>query len=168
MKSSRIIAIAIPIIILLIVGGLKVWFSNTPLHLNFDNPNDPVVKVYNSVTECGLAQKQVYLVFEEYQQTFDEPPSDIWDLVNKINHTNRIYVCPAADEHEAGQYTYKLYPENYGNANAVFIEESRNAHANCFTLWLRGIKPCVKTMGDGTIQQFKNGQVATMQVHDNK
>ncbi len=168
MKNRPKVVIALSLIILLTVIGLKIWFSNTPLHLNFDNPNDPVVKVYNSVAECAVAQQQVYLVFEEYQQSFDEPPSDIWDLVNKINHTNRIYVCPAAGKQDHNLYTYKLYPENYGKSNAVLIEESRNAHANCFELWIRGIKPCVKTMGDGTIHLFNDGQVVTMQVHDSK
>jgi hypothetical protein len=144
------------------VIGLKIWISNTPLHLDFDDHNDPVVRVYNSAAECAVAQKQVYLVFEKYQQTFDEPPSDIWDLVEKVNHTNRIYVCPAAGKHDHNLYTYRLYPENYGKSDAVFIEESRNSHGNCFRLWIRGIKPCVETMGDGTIHLFNDGQVVTM------
>jgi hypothetical protein len=59
--------------ILLIIIGLKIWIHNTPLDLNFDNPNDPVVKIYNSVAECAQAQKNVYLVFEEYQRTYGKP-----------------------------------------------------------------------------------------------
>ena len=163
MKRSRKVAIAIVMTTLVIVGGLKVWIFSPPLHLNFDGPAG---KVLRSVSECAQAQKRVYLVFEEYQRTYSQAPSDIWDLVHKINMTNKTYVCPAADEHESGRFAYKLYPENYGHPDAVFIEESRNSHLNTFILSFRGIKPCVQTMGDGTIHLFNEGQVATTHVHD--
>jgi len=50
----------------------------------------------------------------------------------------------------------------------VLIEEAQNKHPTAFKLWIRAIKPCVQTMGDGTIHLFEGGKLATIQARKNK
>jgi len=52
--------------------------------------------------------------------------------------------------------------ENYGNPDAVLIEEAKNKHPTAFKLWIQGIHPQVQTTGDGTIRLFKDGKLATI------
>jgi hypothetical protein len=59
-----------------------------------------------------------------------------------------------------------MHPENYGESDAVLISETRNEHSNTLSLWIRGIKPRVQAMGNGTIQMFRDGKVATMDAKD--
>lgn len=48
-------------------------------------------------------------------------------------------------------------------AMAVLIEEKQNKHPTCFALWIRGYKPHVQTLGDGTIHLFADAQLVTIQ-----
>ena len=150
--------------LIVIIGILKIWVQHTPIHIDM---NGSVGKVFNSVSDCAHNQKRMYLVFEEYLGKYGKAPSGIDDLSSKINITCKTYFCTEANENNSGQFTYRLYPENYGKPDAVFIEDSVNEHPNTFMLRFRGIKPEVKTMGDGTIHLFNKGQVATIRVHDN-
>jgi hypothetical protein len=63
---------------------------------------------------------------------------------------------------------YEVHFGNYGKPDAVLIEEAQNKHSTAFKLWIRGIKPCVQTMGNGTIHLFEDGKLATIQARKNK
>ncbi len=156
MECKRKIIVAV-LFTFILIGGLRVWVVNTPLNINSISDQ----KVFDSVSECAHNQKNMYLVFEDYLDKKGKPPVDINDLLN-FNMTSSFYYCTKVSADGTGLYVYKLYPDNYGNPKAVFIEESCNKHSNNFKFWFRGIKPEVKTMGDGSIHLFNDGQVATI------
>ncbi|MBN2594246.1 MAG: hypothetical protein JXA81_12130 [Sedimentisphaerales bacterium] len=84
------------------------------------------------------------------------------ELINDIPNSMSVTKCPSKPT------GYKVHFENYGKPDAVFIEEAKNMHSTAFKLWIRGIKPRVQTMGDGTIHLFEDGKLATIQARKNK
>lgn len=154
---KRFTKIALAVLILLVVGGgVRFWASKTPLKLGG--------KVFDSVTECAVNQKNLYKALEAYAEEHGKIGDglDVSAMLFEMNLTSQFGYCPMAKEEQAWAYCYKIYPENYGKAGAVFIEESKNKHPGSFMYWVRGFHPRVKTMGDGVIQMFKGGKVATM------
>lgn len=153
MKSSHKIAIAIIAALVLVVGGLRFWVSITPLRLDLDGPAG---KVFDSVSECAHKQKDLFLCIQAYKEKHGQLPHDIDALINGGVGALAFINCPLGP-------SYKIYFENYGKPDAVFIAETQNKHPNTFMLWFRGIKPCVQTMGDSTIYLFEDGKFATIQ-----
>ena len=170
LKSGYKVTIISIIILILIWGGLQLWLWKTPLVvLGSSKPggeifdmNTAVGRVFAEVQECGEQQKNLYLYIEAYREKNDRLPVNIDELINDIPNSMSWTKCPSKPT------GYKLHFENYGKPEAVFIEEAENKHPTAFKLWIRGIKPRVQTMGDGTIHLFKDGKLATIQARKNK
>jgi hypothetical protein len=78
------------------------------------------------------------------------------ELINSVHEAMSFDDCPA------GLSWYVVHFENYGNPDAVLIEEANNKHPTAFKLWIQGIHPQVQTMGNGTVRLFKDGKLATI------
>ncbi len=98
----------------------------------------------------------MYQSLEHYVEENGQLPDSVDDF--KINDfpATGIWECPATGK------GYDLFLENYGDPDAVVIADKENEHPTTFMLWLRGLKPQVQTMGDGTIHLFKGGELMTM------
>lgn len=170
LQSSYKVVIVSIIILLLIWGGLQLWLWKTPLVvLGSGTPkgeifdmNTAVGRVFAEVQECGEQQKDLFGYIEAYREKNSRLPNNIDELINDIPKSMSKTRCPSKPT------GYKVHFENYGKPDAVFIEEVQNKHPTAFKLWIRGIKPQVQTMGDGTIHLFKDGKVATIQARKNK
>ncbi len=164
-KLGHKVAIAGIIILVLIWGGLQLWLWKTPLVVLGSNTlggeifdrNTAVNRVFDEVADCGHNQKNLYLNIEAYRNKNGRPPNNMDELINDIPTSMSMTKCPSKPT------GYKVHFENYGKPDAVFIEEAKNKHPTAFKLWIRGIKPCVQTMGDGTIHLFEGGKLATIQ-----
>ncbi|MHC4584964.1 MAG: hypothetical protein ACYS3N_10560 [Planctomycetota bacterium] len=163
MKRTHIKAIICIIVVILLIGGLKIYLLLTPpvilggsrpAGLIFD-PNTKASRVFSSVSDCAVKQKGLYGYIEAYRTKHGKLPDSINTLINDDVGSMHFINCPLG-------FSYSIYPENYGNPKAVFISEAKNKHSNTLSLWIRGIKPRVQTMGDGTIYMFKDGKVAKM------
>ena len=169
LKTSYRIVIAGIIILILIWGGLQLWLWKTPLVvLGSQRPggeifdmNTAVGRVFAELLECGEHQKNLYLYIEEYREKNGRLPDNMDELINDIPKSMSWTKCPSKPT------GYEVHFENYGKSDAVFIEEARNIHSTAFKLWIRGIKPQVQTMGDGTIHLFEGGKIATIQASKN-
>jgi hypothetical protein len=169
-KTTHKFVIAGIVILALIWGGLQFWLWKTPLVvLGSSTPggeifdmNTAVGRVFAEVQECGEQQKNLYLYIEAYREKNDRLPDNMDELINDIPKSMSWTKCPSKPT------GYKVHFENYGKPDAVFIEEAKNMHSTAFKLWIRGIKPCVQTMGDGTIHLFEGGKLATIQAHKSK
>ena len=167
MKRPKRLLIIIAVIsgaLLLSLVGLKVWLANSPLIVMgrnapggeiFDS-RTAVGRVFMDVQACGEQQKNLYQCIEIYQERTGRLPKDKNELINEVNEAMAFDDCPA------GLTWYVIHFENFGNPQAVLIEEAKNKHRTAFKLWARGIKPQVQTMGDGTVQLFADGKVATI------
>ena len=170
LKSSYKIATVSIIILILIWGGLQLWLWKTPLVvLGSSTPggeifdmNTAVGRVFAEVQECGEQQKDLFGYIEAYREKNSRLPNNIDELINDIPKSMSWTKCPSKPT------GYEVHFENYGKPNAVFIEEAKNMHSTAFKLWIRGIKPRVQTMGDGTIHLFEGGKLATIQAHKSK
>ncbi len=164
-KTSYKVVTAGIIILVLIWGGLQLWLWRTPLVVLSSNTpggeifdmNTAVGRVFAEVLECGEQQKNLYLYIEEYREKNGLLPNNMNELINDIPKSMSWTKCPSKPT------GYEVHFENYGKPDAVFIEEAKNKHPTAFKLWIRGIKPCVQTMGDGTIHLFEGGKLATIQ-----
>lgn len=168
MKRTHIKALIYIIIVILLIGGLKIYLqltpvielgTNRPTGLIFD-PNTKASRVFTSVSDCAERQKGLYGYIEAYRTKHGKLPDSKNTLINDDTGSMHFTTCPLGS-------SYRIYPENYGNPNVVFISEAQNKHSNTLSLWIRGIKPCVQTMGDGTIYMFKDGKVAKMNAKKN-
>lgn len=163
MKRSHLISIVCVIVVILLISGLKIYLlltppvilgSSSPAGFIFD-PNTKASRVFSSVSDCAERQKGLYSYIEAYRAKHGKLPDSINTLINDDVGSMHFINCPLGS-------SYSIHPENYGNPKAVFISEDRNNHSNTLSLWIRGIRPCVQTMGDGTIYLFENGKVAKM------
>lgn len=170
MKSGHKVAITGIIILVLILGGLQLWLWKTPLVvLGSSTPggelfdmNTAVGRVFAEVQECGEQQKNLFRCIEVYREKNGRLPDNMDELINDITESMAFRNCPS------GRTWYEVHFENYGKPDAVLIEEAQNKHPTAFKLWIRGIKPCVQTMGDGTIHLFEGGKLATIRARKNK
>ena len=169
-KSGHKVVIAGTIIIILILAGLLIWLRSTPLIVmgsggprgDLFDMNTAVGRVFADVQECGEQQKNLYQCIEAYREKNGRLPDNMDALINDIRESMAFRNCPS------DLTWYEVHFENYGKPNAVLIEGAQNKHPTAFGLWIRGIKPCVQTMGDGTIHLFKGGKLATIQARKNK
>jgi hypothetical protein len=169
-KSSHKFAIGGIIIIVLILGGLQLWLWKTPLVvLGSSTPGGEIFdmstavgRVFADVQECGEQQKNLYMCIEAYKEKNSRLPDNKDELINDIRESMAFTNCPS------DRIWYEIHFGNYGRPDTVFIEEAHNKHPTAFKLWIRGIKPCVQTMGDGTIHLFEGGKLATIQARKNK
>lgn len=161
MKRTHVKLMVCIIVVVLLIGGLKIYLQLTPLvvlgnsrptGIIFD-PNTKASRVFSSVSDCAERQKGLYGYIEAYRTKHGKLPDSINTLINDDVGSMHFINCPLG-------FSYSIYPENYGNPKAVFISEGRNKHSNTLSLWIRGIKPCVQTMRDGTIYMFKDGKLA--------
>ncbi|OHB63122.1 MAG: hypothetical protein A2168_04690 [Planctomycetes bacterium RBG_13_50_24] len=168
-KSSHKVAIAGIIIIVLIPGGLLFRLRRTPLIVMgsgmpngelFDN-NTAVGRVFDELKECGEQQKNLFSCIEAYREKNGRLPDNMDALINDIRESMAFRNCPS------DLTWYEVHIENYGRPDAVLIEEAQNKHPTAFKLWIRGVKPCVQTMGDGTVHLFEGGKLATIQARKN-
>lgn len=170
LKSSYKVAIAGTIILALILCGLVFRIWRTPLVVmgsgmptgEIFDMSTAVGRVFSKVQECGEQQKNLYQCIEAYRDKNGQLPDNMDELKNGIPETMSFRNCPS------DLTWYEVHFENYGKPDAVLIEEAQNKHPTAFKLWIRGIKPCVQTMGDGTIHLFEGGKLATIQARKNK
>ncbi len=167
MKRSKNLLIAGATVVALLalsLGGLKVWLDRSPLIVMgggtpageiFDGQT-AVGRVFADVQACGEHQKNLYQCIEVYQERAGRPPKDMDELINEVHEAMAFGDCPA----ELSWYV--VHFENFGNPQAVLIEEAKNKHRTAVKLWARGIKPQVQTMGNGTVQLFADGKLATI------
>lgn len=170
LKSRYKVAIAAIIILVLILGGLQLWLWKTPLVvLDSSTPGGEIFdistavgRVFVDVQECGEEQKKLYQCIEAYRKKNSRLPEKMDELINDITESMAFTNCPS------DLTWYEIHFENYGKPDAALIEEAQNKHPTAFKLWIRGIKPCVQTMGNGTIHLFEGGKLATIQARKNK
>jgi len=164
-RRKKLLAAGIVVIALLLFsyGGLQIWLWKSPLIVlgtepggDLFDPQTAVGQVFAEVQRCGEQQKNLYQCIEAYKEKHGKLPEDKNALINDIHSAMAFDDCPA------GLTWYVIHFENFGNPNAVFIEEAENKHRTAFKLWVRGIKPRVQTMGDGIIHVFADGKLATM------
>jgi hypothetical protein len=169
-KTSHQVAIAGIIILVLILGLLLFSLWRTPLVVVDSNgalsgeifdTNTAVGRVFAEVRECGEQQKNLYRCIEAYKEKNDRLPDNKDELINDITESMSFTNCPSK------LTGYVVYFENYGKSDVVLIEEAQNRHPTVLKLWIRGIKPHVQTMGDGTIHLFEDGKLATIQARKN-
>jgi hypothetical protein len=154
-----------PVVVVLAVAGLQVWLWRSPLVvLGSDGPSgelfDPQTaagRAFMSLQQCAEQQKHLYECITAYKDKNSRLPADMNELINDAREAMSFRNCPA------GLSGYVVHFENYANPKAVLIEENQNKHPTTFALWIRGYKPQVQTMGDGTIHLFAGGQLATIQ-----
>ena len=156
-----IIGIALPV---LVFGTFNVYLAANPLIvMGGDKPEGAIFdsqsrvgKAFMSASDCAHRQKGLYGYIEAYIDKHGKVPANLDTLINDDTGSMHFIRCPLGP-------SYVLHAENYGNPNAVFISESKHRHPTTFLLWARGIKPCVQTMGDGTIYLFNDGKITTIQ-----
>jgi hypothetical protein len=167
MKRGKKIAIAFSSAIALVVVltvALQIWLWQSPLVvLGGQQPGGEIFdrattvgRVFADVQACGEQQKDLYGCIEAYREKHDRLPKDMDELINSVHEAMSFDDCPA------GLSWYVVHFENYGNPDAVLIEEANNKHPTAFKLWIQGIHPQVQTMGNGTVRLFKDGKLATI------
>ena len=152
--NRRRLSIIITIFVIVIVVGVKVVVARTPIKL--DGP------AWRSVETCAMYQKRLYQTIEHYKEEHGQFPDAIEDFRIDGSSAGSHWKCPASNS------GYDISLENYGNPDAVIIAERSNKHSSTFMFWLRGLKPHVQTMGDGTIHLFEGGKLTTMVGSKNK
>ncbi len=109
-----------------------------------------------------MHQKRLYQTIEYYKEEHGQFPDAIEDFKIDGFPAGQYWKCPTS---KSG---YDVFLENYGDPDAVVIAEKKNKHSTTFMFFLRGLKPHVQTMGDGTIHLFKGGKIMTMVGSKNK
>ena len=168
MKNRHVIVISCIAAAVLILVGLGTYLLMTPLVVldggkprgDIFEPQTQVGRIFQSVSNCAERQKRLFGCIEAYKEKHGRAPESLNTLINDDGRSMPFLNCPLG-------HPYILHPENYGKPNAVLISESRNEHPTALKLWLRRIKPCVQTMGDGTIYLFEDGKIATIQARKN-
>ncbi|MHC4118418.1 MAG: hypothetical protein ACYSWO_13035 [Planctomycetota bacterium] len=168
MKSRYIIAVSCVALAVVILGALSVYLLMTPLVAleggkpagDIFDPETQVGRIVKGLSECAQKQKGLFSYIEAYRQKHGRVPDSMNVLINDDVGSMSFTDCPLG-------HGYVIHAENYGKADAVLISESRNEHPTALKLWIRGIKPRVQTMGDGTIYMFEGGKVLTMQAKRN-
>jgi len=163
-KKITIAFISVVALVVLSMAALQFWLWKTPLVvLDGGAPGGEVFdrktavgRVFAEVQECGEQQKDLYGCIEAYREKHGRRPENMNALIDGIHEAMSFTDCPA------GLSWYVVHFEDYGKPDAVLIEEAENKHRTAFKLWVRGIKPQVQTMGDGTIQLFQDGKLATL------
>ena len=164
MKSRHIIITCLLATIVVVLGALGVHLLMTPLIAveggrpagDLFDPETRVGQIFKSVSACAHQQKGLFSYIEAYHQKHGRLPDDLKALIDDDIRSLSFTSCPLG-------HPYVLHPENYGKADAVLISERQNKHKGTLKLWIRGIRPCVQTMGDGTIYMFEDGKLATIQ-----
>jgi hypothetical protein len=147
-KRSHIIAMACFIAVIFLICGWKIYVYLTPistLDIILDSGKSDEL---SSIFYYAYRQADLYEYIETYQKKHSEIPDDIKNFLDDNPQYSRF-------SNNSLEVSYIIYPENYGNPDAVFISESQNKHKNIFSLWIRGIKPRIQTMGDGKTYLFK-------------
>lgn len=137
------------LLITLVVLAKPVWAGLVPV------PDHS--KVNRQVGECAVRQKALYEWWRAFAQKHGRPPENVEELTAALPESEPFIHCPLGP-------AYRLHPENFGASNAVFIEDSENAHSNIFAYWIRDIHPEVKTMGDGEIHLFRDGKLLVIHI----
>ncbi len=133
--------------------------SDEPKGELFD-PQTAAGKAFMSLQQCAEQQKHLYECITAYRDKNGRLPADMNELINDVHEAMSFRNCPA------GLSEYVVHFENYANPKAVVIEEKQNKHPTAFALWIRGYKPHVQTLGDGTIHLFADGRLATIQAKE--
>jgi len=151
MKTGNKLAILTASFICIVVC-LRAWASHTSVQLE-SIKSEPI---WDSIEKCAENQKRLYQSIEFYVKQNNPIPNNLDEFQINGFPAAHVWNCPAS------QQGYKLILENYGNPKAVVIADKANDHPTTFMLWFRGLKPQVQTMGDGTIQLFKDGKLITI------
>jgi len=164
-SDSRAVEIALVTLGVGVVAGVAVWLwiMRTPLFVlgpggpagRMFDANTPEGRLFHSVVECADRQKDLYLYIDAYVQKHGRVPADLDALLEDHPMTVKIFGCPSGGP-------YAIHLENFGDPNAVVIEEPPDAHPNTVRLWMQGIRPQVRTMGDGTVHMFNQPNLATV------
>jgi len=152
--NRRKLSIIITLSIIVVAVGVKVIVTKTPI--KFDGP------AWRSLEKCATHQKRLYRSIESYKEEHGQFPEAIEEFNIDGSPAERYWKCPASEN------GYDIFLENYGKPDAVIIADKQNKHSTTFMFWLRGLKPHVQTMGDGTIHLFKGGKITTMIGSKNK
>ncbi|NLZ05984.1 MAG: hypothetical protein GXY19_12495 [Phycisphaerae bacterium] len=169
MGRYRKVIVAALAVLVLAMAVLQVWLWKSPLVvMGSDEPKgelfDPQTaagKAFMSLQQCAEQQKHLYECITAYRDKNGRLPADMNELINDIHEAKSFRSCPA------GLSEYVVHFENYANPKTVLIEEKQNKHPTAFALWIRGYKPHVQTLGDGTIHLFADGKLATIQAKEN-
>jgi len=165
MGRYRKVIVAALAVLVLAMAVLQVWLWKSPLVvMGSDEPKgelfDPQTaagKAFVSLQQCAEQQKHLYECIAAYRDKNGRLPADMNELINDVREAMSFRICPA------GRSEYVVHFENYANPKAVLIEEKQNKHPTAFALWIRGYKPHVQTLGDGTIHLFADAKLVTMQ-----
>jgi hypothetical protein len=154
-RRTRFVAKAI-IVVALGWIGFKIYLVTHPLvtpgpdmlqSKAFDG-STRVGRAVAGVAACAERQKGLFGYIEAYRQKNGHVPQSIDALLSDNLNCMHFTRCP-----ENSNYT--INPGAYGNRNAALISEEHDHHPTAFALWIRGIHPRVRTMGDGTIRMFE-------------
>jgi hypothetical protein len=153
-----------------VVAGVAVWLwiMRTPLFVpgpggpagRMFDANTPEGRLFGSVSQCAERQKDLYLYIDAHVQKHGRVPADLDALLEDHPMTVKIFGCPSGGP-------YEIHLENFGDPNAVVIEERPDAHPNTVRLWMQGIRSQVRTMGDGVVRMFNKPNLATIQAKRN-
>ena len=164
-SDSRAVKIAVVILAVGVVAGVAVWLwiMRTPLFVlgpggpggRMFDANTPEGRLFYAVSQCADRQKDLYLYIDGYVQKHGRVPPDLDALLEYHPMTMEIFGCPSGRP-------YDIHLENFGDPNAVVIEDPPDAHPNTVRLWMQGIRPQVRTMGDGTVRMFNKPNLATV------
>lgn len=109
---------------------------------------------WQSIEKCAENQKKLYQSIEWFVRENGDLPTQDFEI--RGFPARDMWKCPISEQ------GYTIRVENYGNPQAVIIADEQDKHPTTLMWWLRGLHPNVQTMGDGTIQLFKDGKVLTM------
>ncbi len=163
-SAVGMIALAILAAGLVAAAAVGWWVLRAPLvvmgptgpgGLVFD-ANTPEGRLCRAAFDCADRQKDLYLYIDAYVQKHGRVPPDLDALQEFHPMTVAIFGCPSNGP-------YDIHLENFGDPNAVVIGDQPEAHGNALRLWIKGIRPQVRTMGDGTIHVFNKPNFVTMQ-----
>lgn len=163
MKNRHLIAVSCAALVVTALAALGAHLLMTPLIVldggkpvgDIFDPQTQVGRIVTSLSECAEKQKGLFSYIEAYRQKHGRGPDSVDALINDDLISMSFTGCPLG-------HPYVIHGENYGKADAILSWESRNEHPTAWKLWIRGIKPCVQTMGDGTIHLFEDGRLFTM------
>ena len=165
MKKHTIKLIWVAAVAMVLFFGVRLVVMNLSFGDNgIEVLNSIPQHVFDSVSECAVNQQGLYGFIEtQYGKGAKLPndPEQIMQILYSKQHMKLSFsVCPCGTENEG--IAYIIHPAAYGNRDAVFIEDSKDKHPTTFWLWYRGVHPKVQTMGDGRVQIFKDGKIATL------
>jgi hypothetical protein len=110
-------------------------------------------KPYESLVACAEHQKSVYQSIVHYQKENGRLPEKGQGFPADGKRPLKIWRCPISET------PYLIEPASYGSSDHALIADSPHRHHTTFMWWLRGMKPQVETMGDGTVHLFEGGVV---------